>query len=126
MANKSRSDINKDNIIGNKLDAFRDSFTSICEKLYRGFPGRVGSDQIDEGNTDLPNPAFDRVRRSKEWEGMETCGMTLSFEWFPSCTSSQRSSSSFQSGQKAFHFVSGALVVLLHHKPSDSCQVRAS
>jgi hypothetical protein len=37
IANKSRSDIIKANFIGNRLDAFRNSFTSIYEKLHRVF-----------------------------------------------------------------------------------------
>jgi hypothetical protein len=45
MSNKSRSDIIKDNVIGNRLDAFRDSFISIWEKLYRVFHRHVRSDR---------------------------------------------------------------------------------
>lgn len=51
MANKSRLDIIEANFIGNKLDAFRDSFTSICEKLCIEC-SLDALDQIDEGNTD--------------------------------------------------------------------------
>ncbi|KAF8848957.1 hypothetical protein BDZ45DRAFT_732566 [Acephala macrosclerotiorum] len=48
MANKSRLDIIEANFIGNKLDAFRDSFTSICEKLCIEC-SLDALDQIDEG-----------------------------------------------------------------------------
>lgn len=61
IANKSRSDIIKANFINNSLDAFRDSFTSICEKLCIAC-STDALDQIDRDNLLLALQTYPAAR----------------------------------------------------------------